>query len=189
MCVGYLEFWRRVFCELGLEMDTLFESTLREQDTKKAQKNTRQQSKKGKVVRGKGLTVKFSQSHRDQMNDAKSDKMYSARIAFTSTKKQANEPLTPGAQNPEGTPKDQQRCPYHHHLYCTALGHNSCSSNDCLMKQQKKTLDKRKQILGIIKSLRIQDKLLIIQEIGNFKLCMLILQTYIEGISILLSAW
>ena len=87
MCGGYLEFWRQVICKLGLEMYTLFESTLRGRDTKKAQKNTRQNNKKETVVRRKVFTLKFAASHHNQMNDTKSDKMYNAGITPVSTKK------------------------------------------------------------------------------------------------------
>ena len=71
MALGYKEFWKRVFSELNLEMDTIFCSTLRDRDTKKNKKRKRQKSKEGKIKRREKYLANFSQQHKEQMHDAK----------------------------------------------------------------------------------------------------------------------
>ena len=65
--------------------------------------------------------AKFHEAHKEQMNDAKTGKMYGAGVAVKVATTKAKEKDTAAERNPEGTPKDQLRYPYHHPLYCTAL--------------------------------------------------------------------
>ena len=52
------------------------------------------------------------------------------------------------AQNPEGTPTDQVRCPYYHPLYCITLGHNDYRNDRCDMTTKGK--EERAAALKII---------------------------------------
>ena len=125
LALGYEAFWTLVFRELKVEMDTDFRSTLQARDKKKAGKRASQKSIKGKVRRRQTFMSKFHEAHKEQMNDAITRKTYGAGVAVKAAKKTAKDKHTAAERNPEGTPKDQMRCAYHHPLYCTVLAHTT----------------------------------------------------------------
>ena len=167
MALGYEEFWKRVFNELHLEMDTIFCSTLRDRDTKKNKKRKRQKSKEGKIKRREKYLANFSQQHKEQMHDAKTGKTYGAGVALKEATKNAKQKLTAAVRNPKNTKNELLRCPYYHPLYCDVLGHTSASSQHCKMKQKSK--EERKVALEAIKKLGIQEELVLLQENGTFE--------------------
>ena len=91
------------------------------------------------------------------MNDEKTGKTYGAGVALKTAKKKAKNTLTAASRNPKGTPKELLRCPYHHPLYCTVLGHTSCASKECGAKPKIKA--ERTAILLHIKKLEIDEEL------------------------------
>ena len=155
--IGYYGFWKRVFDELDLPLDTAFEHSLKMRDRKKESKRKRQRSTDGKLKQRRKDFAKMDQIHKEQMNDRKTGKTYGAGIALVAAKKRADAKLTSASRNPKGTPKEQLRCPYYHPLYCTKLGHTTASSKDCAMKH--KSVDKRKAILAELKKLVVNQEL------------------------------
>ena len=145
-------------------MDDNFRSTLRARDTKKLKKSAKQRSKEGKIRRREKYLAAFAQSHKEQMDDAKSGKTYGSGVALKEAKKKANVRLTAAVRNPEGTKKELLRCPYYHPLYCTKLGHTAASSKDCAMKTKLK--EERKIIMDDIKRMVIEEELRNVQENG-----------------------
>ena len=170
MCVGYLELWTRIFNEVGLNMDNVFASSLRARDKKKYNKDTGQKSKKGKVRRRKDFMVKFGTMQQEQQADAKTGKTYGSGVALATAKKQATANLAAKTRNPEGTPKSQMKCSYHHPDYCTVLGHTTAGSKECGVHC--KTGEERKQILVVLRKLEIDQQLQSVQEHGKFRSCM-----------------
>ena len=166
MALGYEEFWKRVFSELNLEMDTIFCKTLRDRDTKKNKKRKRQKSKEGKTKRREKYLANYSQQHKEQMHDAKTGKTYGAGVALKEATKKAKQKLTAAARNPKNTKKELLRCPYYHPLYCDVLGHTSASSIQCKMKQKSK--EERKVALDTIQRLQIEEELKVLHENGKF---------------------
>ena len=164
MVLGYEGFWTRVFEELKVDMDDNFRTTLRRRDTKKRKKSAKQRSKEGKIRRREKYLAAFTQSHKEQMHDAKTGKTYGSGIALKEAKKQAKERLTAAVRNPKGTKKELLRCPYYHPLYCSKLGHTAASSKDCAMKAKSK--EERKIIMHDIKRMVIEEELRDVQENG-----------------------
>ena len=109
MALGYEIFWTQVLDELGIEMDAVFRSSLQSRDRKKDKKRKRQKSKVGKLKRRKTDIEKFADSHKEQMEDARTGKTYGAGVALAQATKQAKDKLTAAARNPKGTPKELQR--------------------------------------------------------------------------------
>ena len=70
MALGYYQFWSRVYKKLGLDMDDVFKASLLARDKKKSQKKKRQKSTGGKLKRRKTEFSKFSDQHKEQMEDA-----------------------------------------------------------------------------------------------------------------------
>ena len=99
------------------------------------------------------------------MNDLKTGKTYGSGVALKEAKKKAKETLSATARNPKDCPKELQRCAYHHPLYCTVLGHTTASSKACAMKQ--KSPEEQKVILDHIKTLRIEEELILVQDNGK----------------------
>ena len=154
--LGYQEFWTRVFCKLGLDMDDAFASSLKARDRKKAAKSATQKSVKGKLVRRKDDLKKNTQSHIEQMNDAKTGKTYGAGVALATAKKQAKEKLTAAIRNPEGTPKHLQRCAYYP-FHCHLLGHTTAGNRKCGVNNN--TPAERKELLSKIMESTIEEEL------------------------------
>ena len=111
--LGYQECWKRIFDELFLTKDDVFTASLKARDRKKKQKGTKQKSKKGKIARRKVFLTKFAESHKEQMDDAKTGKTYGSGVALKAAKKNATDKLPAAMRNPEGTPKHLQRCAYY----------------------------------------------------------------------------
>ena len=86
-------------------------------------------------------------------------------MALKEAKKKAKETLSATARNPKDYLKELQRRAYHHSLYCTVLGHTTLSSKACTMKQ--KSPEERKVILDHIKTLRIEEELILVQDNGK----------------------
>ena len=158
--LGYLKFWTLVFRELGIDMDDAFASSLKARDRKKAAKRVTQKSKKGKLVRRKDDFAKYTQSHVEQMDDAKTGKTYGAGVALATAKKQAKEKLTAAIRNPKGTPKHLQRCAYYPH-HCLVLGHTTAGNKSCGVND--KSPDERKKLLSNIKERTIDEELVCLQ--------------------------
>ena len=165
MALGYRSFWAKVFVELGLDMDSVFESSLNSRDKKKSQKRKRQKSTVGKLKRRKTDMTKFTAQHKEQMEDARTGKTYGAGVALAAATKSATAKLTASMRNPEGTPKELLRCSYYHPLFCTVLGHTSCATKGCGVKHKSK--DERKVILATIKRMQIEEELAV-QHDGMF---------------------
>ena len=89
LALGYLDFWTRIFDELGLAMDSVFKSSLQARDKKKSKKRTRQKSNKGKLTRRKGDLAKFAEGHKEQMDDQRTGKTYGAGVALAQATKTA----------------------------------------------------------------------------------------------------
>ena len=164
MALGYEGFWSQVFKELNVDMDDNFRSTLRARDTKKRKKSAKQRSKEGKIRRREKYMAAFTQSHKEQMHDAKTGKTYGSGVALKEAKKQAKERLTAAVRNPKGTKKELLRCPYYHPLYCNTLGHTTASSKACAMKAKSK--EERKTIMEDIKRMVLEEELHNVQENG-----------------------
>ena len=157
LALGYLDFWTRTFDELGLKMDTVFQSALTARDKKKSQKRTRQKSNKGKLAQRKGDLAKFAEGHKEQMDDQRTGKTYGAGVALAQATKAAKTKYTAAKRNPTGTAPECMRCPYHHPQFCTLLGHTSASFKNCFAKLKSK--EERKVILATIKSMQIEEEL------------------------------
>ena len=159
MALGYEIFWTQVLDELGIEMDAVFRSSLQSRDRKKDKKRKRQKSKVGKLKRRKTDIEKFADSHKEQMEDARTGKTYGAGVALAQATKQAKDKLTSAARNPKGTPKELMRCAYFHPLYCTILGHTSAANSQCGVKY--KTKAERTVILATLKKIQIEEELVL----------------------------
>ena len=138
-------------------MDDDFAATLLACDKKKEAKNERQKSVGGKTKRRKVYNEKFGKAHAKQMNDIKTGKTYGAGVALKTAMKKAEKNLTAASRNPKGTPKELLRCPYHHPIYCTVLGHTSCASKECAANPKSKA--ERQAILLHIKKMEVEEEL------------------------------
>ena len=64
-------------------MDSVFGLSLKARDAKKDKKRKRQKSNKGKLTRRKIELAKFTDGHKEQMEDARTGKTYGADVALT----------------------------------------------------------------------------------------------------------
>ena len=87
-------------------MDTIFSSSLLDRDKKKMKKKKKQRSKEGNLVIRKDYRAKFEQSHKEQIHDTKTGKIYNAGVALVTSKKRAGAKLTTAARNPKGAPNE-----------------------------------------------------------------------------------
>ena len=101
--------------------------------------------------------AKFADGHKEQMEDQRTGKTYCAGVALAQATKTAKAKHTATERNPKGTAPEDMRCPYHHPLYCTILGHNTASNKSCFAKHKNK--EERKVILATIKRLQIKAEL------------------------------
>ena len=138
-------------------MDSVFGLSLKARDAKKDKKRKRQKSNKGKLTRRKIELAKFTDGHKEQMEDARTGKTYGADVALTQATKIAKAKHIATKQNPKGTAPENMRCPYHHPMFCAIMGHNAASNKSCFAKH--KTIDKLKVILATIKRLQIEVEL------------------------------
>ena len=134
--------WRNVFRKIRLPLDPLLEQFFNNMDKHKAAKNKRQSTKEGKLRRSKRKRDALTTAHRDDMQSQKEGTKYESGIAMREKIRNAKTSMANNKRNPQGTPKDKQRCIYYHPEYCTTLGHATCSSPMCFMKS--KTVQQRK---------------------------------------------
>ena len=176
MALGYYQFWSRVYKKLGLDMDDVFKASLIARNKKKSRKRKRQKSTGGKLKRRKTDFSKFSDQHKEQMEDARTGKTYGAGVALAAAKKTATAKLTAAGRNPEGTPKELMRCAYYHPLYCNVLGHNSAASKQCGVKS--KTKEERKVILATLQKMQIEEDLVLLGDGKSTNLRIIIVHYY-----------
>ena len=138
-------------------MDSAFASSLKSRDVKKTKKRARQKSVKGKLKRRDGEFAKYAKGHKEQMDDLRTGKSYGAGVALSNAKKKQKIKHTAAERNPTGTAPECMRCPYHHPLFCTTLGHTSTAFHNCFAKH--KTKEERKSILATIKTMQINEEL------------------------------
>ena len=131
---GHDQFWKNFGTELDFTFDANFMSMLRSRDRKKESARLVQRSKAGKSRRSQGKTAKQNDVHKTQLDAYKEGTFYECGVVMSLAKKT----MKAVPRNPEGTPADQWKCPYYHPLYCTLLGHSSCSSKVCGMKYKSK---------------------------------------------------
>ena len=146
-------------------MDDAFAASLKARDTKKKKKGSAQKTKKGKITRRKGFLTKFAESHKEQMDDAKTGKTYGSGVALKTAKKSAKGKLTAATRNPDGTPKHLQRCAYYPH-YCSVLGHTTAGNRMCGVN--KLTPVERKVIIAKITELTVEEELVLVGENGKY---------------------
>ena len=137
-----LKVWRNVFRKIRLPLDPLLEQFFTNMDKHKAAKNKRQSTKEGKLRRSKRKRDALTTAHKDDMQSQKEGTKYESGIAMREMIRKAKTSMANNKRNPQGTPKDKQRCIYFHPEYCTTLGHATCSSPMCFMKT--KTVQQRK---------------------------------------------
>ena len=128
--VGHLELWSRIFKKLEVEMDENLIKHLKGKDNKKAKRQEQQKTKKYKASRSSNRYDKFSEAHRDQLEEMKTGAMYESGVAVKVAKKSLKEAPK---RNPEGTKLEEWKCPYFHKNYCVKQGHKDCRSIDCCM--------------------------------------------------------
>ena len=153
--IGHATFWSKVCSSLDFKIDANLLSILKQRDTHKQKKNIWQSTIKGKKKRSANKHAKINKEHKEYMDGYKEGCMYETGIAVAKAKKSLPKACE---RNPEGTPKDLWRCPYHHPLYCQKLGHSSCASNDCAMKVA--TKEERAAALKVILAAAVQEEMI-----------------------------
>ena len=159
--LGHAEFWSKVCLSMDFTIDANLLSLLLQRDKHKQKKSIRQSTIDGKRKRSSKKHEKINKEHKQFMDGYKAGCMYETGIAVAKAKKSLPKAAD---RNPEGTPKEQLRCPYSHPMYCTVLGHTSCASKDCQMKTATKA--ERAEALKVIMASAVEDKILRTRDYG-----------------------
>ena len=91
------------------------------------------------------------------MEDQCTGKTYGVGVTLAQATKTVKVKRTATKHSPKGTAPEDMRCPYHHPLYCTILGHNTASNKSCFAKHKNK--EEQKVIIATIKRLQIEAEL------------------------------
>ena len=142
--LGYLEFWSLVFAAFDIELDDNLRKHLRNRDSAKMKKRTKDKSIKGKKLRSKRKYEKLDQANEDWLEMQRTGVGYQTGMAVQAKK---NLPR-PADRNPKGTPKELLRCVYYP-TFCNRLGHRDARSKQCGMhgKSAKERVDANKSML------------------------------------------
>ena len=144
-----------------MAIDDSFAASLKARDRKKKVKGEKQKTRGGEITRRKGFLQNFAESHKEQMDDAKTDKMYGSGVALKAAKKNAKDKRTPVVRNPKGTLKHLQRCAYYLH-YCQVLGHTTTTNRLCGVNSLAPV--ERKAIMAKIIELSIEEEVVLVEE-------------------------
>ena len=134
--LGHYELWRRIYGETGLPLGKSMEKYLVRKDVNKGQRTKHSRTKLYKRNRKKEWNKKYKVLRDKQMLDVKDGTSYESGLALSQAK--ATVKLTNKQRNNKDTPKDQWKFPYHHHKFCTVLGHTTCRNAMCEMKGKSK---------------------------------------------------
>ena len=127
--LGYHSFWSQLFFKFDLELDANLDASLRDRDTKKLKRNAKDNTKEGKLVRGRAGNAKLNEAKKRYLEELRTGMAYESGIAVANTKRDIKN--APVVRNPFGTSKDKCRCKYFHPDYCTKWGHTDARNKEC----------------------------------------------------------